>query len=64
MDKVKVFGMIPNSDAKVTECAIHLRKLVLCKDCKKHGDIACPLWTDDGEFETDDDWFCADGESK
>ena len=34
--------------------------IIRCKDCKKHGDIACPLWTDAIEWETDDDWFCAD----
>ena len=38
--------------------------LVRCKDCKKHGDIDCPLWTDAVEFETKDDWFCADGERR
>ena len=38
------------------------KELIRCKDCRKHGDIACPLWTDAVEFETDDDWFCADGE--
>ena len=39
-------------------------ELVRCKDCIKHGDIACPLWTDAVEWETDADWFCADGEQR
>ena len=40
------------------------QELVRCKDCRKHGDIACPLWTDAVECETDDNWFCADGEKR
>jgi len=39
-------------------------EIVRCKDCKKHGDITCSLWTDAVEFETEDDWFCADGKRK
>ena len=39
-------------------------ELVRCKYCRKHGDIGCPLWTDSAEWETDDDWFCADGERR
>ena len=41
-----------------------VRQLVRCKDCKKHGSEDCTLWTDAVEFETADDWFCADGEWK
>lgn len=39
-------------------------ELIRCKDCKKHGDIGCQLWTDAVEFETKDDWYCADGEKR
>ena len=40
-------------------------EIVRCKDCRKHGDIGCPLWTGAViELETDDDWFCADGERR
>ena len=48
-----------DSDGKITP----LPDVVLCKDCKKHGDIGCPLWTA-VEFETKDDFFCADGERR
>ena len=39
-------------------------EIIRCKDCRKHGDIGCPLWTDAVEWETDDDWFCADGQPR
>ena len=39
-------------------------QVVRCKNCKKHGSMDCPLWTDAVEFETADDWFCADGKPK
>ena len=39
-------------------------EIVLCKDCKKHGGMDCPLWTDAVEWEIDDDWFCADGQPR
>lgn len=39
-------------------------EIVRCKECRKHGDIGCPLWTDAVEWEADGDWFCADGERR
>ena len=38
------------------------KELIRCKNCKKHGSEDCTLWTDAVEFETADDWFCADGD--
>ena len=37
-------------------------ELIRCKDCRKHGDIGCPLWMHAVELVTDDNWFCADGD--
>ena len=39
-------------------CAIAIedrQSVVRCKDCRKHGDTDCPLWTDAVEWETDDE---------
>lgn len=44
--------------------SFEISKVVRCKNCKKHGSEDCTLWTDAVEFETADDWFCADGEPK
>lgn len=39
------------------------RKVVLCKDCKYHwDDDRCEMMPN--MIETDDDWWCADGERK
>lgn len=38
--------------------------IVRCKDCRKHGDIGCPLSEEAVEWETDDDWYCADGQRR
>lgn len=39
--------------------------IVRCKDCKKRNISECPLhYGGHTENDTDDDWFCADGEVK
>ena len=59
--KAFILAMLGTRNATPTIDAV---PVVRCKNCKKHGDIACPLWTDAVEFETEDDWFCADGKLK
>ena len=42
-----------------------MRKVVVCKDCKKRNISECPLhYGGHTENDTDDDWFCADGVKK
>ena len=39
-------------------------QVVRCKDCNKRNISECPLhYGGHTENDTDDDWFCADGES-
>ena len=38
-------------------------KIVLCKDCKYHGEFECPL-CDEYKYKTPDNWYCRDGERK
>ena len=41
------------------------KELVLCEDCKKRNTSNCPLhFGGHSENDTDDDWFCADGERR
>lgn len=37
--------------------------IVRCKDCRRHGTVACPMCTH-YIFKTASNWFCADGEAK
>lgn len=62
MAEAKAWVMIPKSYDKGAKVVIDMRPLVLCKDCVKRNFDDCPVFGWKGE--TEDDWFCADGERK
>lgn len=54
---------LKSEDGKlVTRVSVDDRDLVMCRNCERRWTSLCRMYV--GNQETDDDWFCADGERR